>query len=431
LKVRKQTFKECNFKMSSLKIADSIFKKLLQEVPVGMDQMARESGAFSRSRAIGNPSELFRAVLLYCGLDYSLREVAANLTSYGERVSDEAVRKRLAGCERWLGAMLKEMLPSPKREIKGCSGRLVLVDTTSVQAPGAVTTDYRLHLGWDWSEQRVGQLLVTDNRIGESLKLFDWSKNDVVLADAGYAKAPQLTLVKEKGADYIVRCLPRQIRLYSESGERLNVVRELQDRTGEPSVSIKVGIEAGTTLQSAWLHAFRLPERIASEARRRVKRRAQKQSRGIPRPETIYLAGWMIILTSIEPEQMSAADIAKLYRARWQIEIVIKRLKSVLKLDALRARRGSRLAHVYLLGKMLYALIIEQRALRSENTREIEWRMWKMISEQIRGWITLSLHEDKAPSREALEVLKERPRKRERLRNTIAGIRLQTRPLFS
>jgi hypothetical protein len=417
--------------MSSLILADSIFKNLLQEVPSEMGEMAREHGAFSRSRAIRDPSELFRAVLLYCGLDYSLREVAANLTSCGERLSDEAVRKRLSGCEIWLSAMLKEMLPSPKREIKGNSGRLVLVDATSVQAPGAITTDYRLHLGWDWSEQRVGQLLVTDNRTGESLKLFDWRKHDIVLADAGYAKAPQLTVVKEKGADYIVRCLPRQIRLFGEDGNQLNVVRELQNRTGEQSVSIKVGIEAGTTLQNAWLHAFRLPERIASEARRRVKRRAQKQSRGMPRPETIYLAGWMIILTSIEPERMSAADIAKLYRARWQIEIVIKRFKSVLKLDALRARRGSRLAHVYLLGKILYALIVEKRALRSENTREIEWRMWKMIAEQIRGWITLSHQDNKGLTREVLQVLKERPRKRQRLRDTIAGINLQTRPLLS
>jgi hypothetical protein len=416
--------------MSSPNKADSIFRNLLQEVPAEMDQMAREYGAFARSRGVRDPTELFRAVLLYCGLDYSLREVAANLTSYGERLSDEAVRKRLSGCETWLSAMLKKMLPGPAA-IEGCSGRLVLVDTTSIQAPGAVTTDYRLHLGWDWREQRVEQLLVTDNRVGDNLKLFDWHKQDIVLADAGYAKAPQLTVVKDKGADYVVRCLPRQIRLYNETGQQLKVVQELQARVSERSVSIKVGIEAGTRLQDAWLHAFRLPEKIASQARRRVKRRAQKQSRGMPRPETVYLAGWMIILTSIEPERMSAADVAKLYRARWQIEIVIKRLKSVLKLATLRAKRGSRLAHVYLLGKILYALIVEKRALRSENARQIEWRMWKMVAEQIRGWITLSDNNNKGLSREALQVLKERPRKRQRLRDFIADVSLDMRPLRS
>ena len=134
------------------------------------------------------------------------------------------------------------------------------------------------------------------------------------------------------------------------------------------------------------------------------------------------MADWMIVLTSFRPEQISASSIGKLYRSRWQIELVIKRLKSILNLDALRAKRGSRLAQVYLLGKSLYALMIERRALKLSRTRDVEWRVWRIVADQVRNWITLSDILDHDINRHVLKVLKERSRKRQRLRTKIAGI---------
>lgn len=83
--------------MPSLLIADTTFEKIVQELPAGMGVKAREYRAFSRSRAVRSPEELLRAVMLYCGLDYSLREVAANFTQVGRRLSDEAYA---GGCRR-------------------------------------------------------------------------------------------------------------------------------------------------------------------------------------------------------------------------------------------------------------------------------------------------------------------------------------------
>src|SRR5256885_2139314 len=139
--------------MSSLDIADITFEKLVQEFPAGMELMAREFGAFVRTRGVRDPTDLLRAVLLYCGLDYTLRDVAGNFTGIGKRISDEAVRKRLCGCEAWLGAMLQAMLPVPAEHVQGAL-RLILVDGTTIQAPGARTSDYRLHLGWNWIDPK-------------------------------------------------------------------------------------------------------------------------------------------------------------------------------------------------------------------------------------------------------------------------------------
>jgi len=311
------------------------------------------------------------------------------------------------------------MLALPEKEISGGIRRLILIDGTTIQAPGAATSDYRIHLGWDWIDQKTVHSLVTDNRTAESLKLFDFGEGDVMIADAAYATAQQLTTVGEKGAEYIVRCAAANIRLFSEEGERIHVVAELEKQEGKSAVTMKVKIKSGEIIQTAWLHAFRLPEEAALQVRARLRKRAVKRGTKT-KAETIYLAEWMLILTSLEPGRVPAETVAKLYRSRWQIEIVIKRLKSILQIDALRAKRGSRLAQVYLLGKIVYALMIEKRASLIVGGRTVEWRVWKMIGEQIRPRITLAVFQHDEIRPEVLGVLKERIRKRPRLRDQIS-----------
>ncbi|MFN0278016.1 MAG: transposase [Pyrinomonadaceae bacterium] len=381
---------------------------------------AQELAAFSRSRVVKDPTELMRAVMLYCGLDYSLREVAANFTRLGRRLSDEAVRKRVSGCEAWLEAMLREMLPVGEKEIKAGVRRLVLIDGTTIQAPGARTSDYRVHLGWECIEQKLVHSLVTDNRTPESLKLYAWQPGDMVIADAAYATAQQLKTVKEKGAEYIVRCAAANIRLFSGEETRIDVASELRNQKNKSVVSMRVWIKPEKEMQPAYLHAFRLPEEAVAKARVRLRKRSVKKGTKT-KSETIYLAGWMLLLTSIEPEKLSAETAAKLYRSRWQIEMVIKRLKSLLNIDALRAKRGSRLARVYLLGKIIYALMIEKRAIRAAPDRTVEWRVWKIVAEQLRPKITLSNFQPDVIEPDAIKVLKERSRKRHRLRDTITA----------
>jgi hypothetical protein len=130
----------------------------------------------------------------------------------------------------------------------------------------------------------------------------------------------------------------------------------------------------------------------------------------------LYLCDWTLLLTSLSPDKAPPEVVGKLYRGRWQIEIVIKRLKSVLDLGALRARRGSRLAKVYLLGKLLYAMMIERRALNFKQSKDVVWRLWKRIAEQMKVSIAFPERFDPTIAKNVLIVLKERPRKRKPLR---------------
>jgi hypothetical protein len=93
---------------------EKVFEEFLQDLPPEFKELALEFKVFTRSRKIKTVEELLRAVLLYCGLDLSFREVAGHLTLLDERITDEAVRKRLKACQPWVKALLLEMLPSRK-----------------------------------------------------------------------------------------------------------------------------------------------------------------------------------------------------------------------------------------------------------------------------------------------------------------------------
>src|SRR5207302_2105877 len=57
--------------------------------------------------------------------------------------------------------------------------------------------------------------------------------------------------------------------------------------------------------------------------------------------ETLFLAGWLLVFSSLPSPRWSDAQVLALSRARWQIELVIKRMKQVLKLAQLRGKTAA------------------------------------------------------------------------------------------
>ncbi len=399
---------------ASLQSIDNTFVDLLQEFPADLIASATEFEAFRRGRKIKNVGQLFQVVLLYCGLDYSLRQTAGTLTLLGTRLSDQAVSDRLRGCAAWLTHLLKQMLPQlPPPVAAQISGRWILIDGSTIQVPGAKGTSYRLHLAWDWVTQTIVEWIITDEKTGESLKLYELQTGDTVIADRGYSRANDILYVLEKGGEVIVRVAPRILPLVElAEGKQLKLADELW-AVRENQASWKVALRADKKGREMYLHGFRLPPAQAAEARR--KRQAKARKKGVTlRKETLEYAEWTIILTSYPPEKVSVQEIGRLYRLRWQIEIVIKRLKSVLEIGRLRATKGSQLAKVYLLGKSLYALLIAKRSGCLKSAAECAWRVWKIIGEEINPQISQVRNWKKENLDQAIKQMKERKRHRKR-----------------
>lgn len=66
----------------------------------------------------------------------------------------------------------------------------------------------------------------------------------------------------------------------------------------------------------------------------------------------------MLLLTSLSEDEYSAEQVADCYRLRWQIELAFKRLKSLLHLDALRAKEPE-LAKAWIFANLLAAFLID------------------------------------------------------------------------
>lgn len=400
---------------------NSDFDPFIQALPTDLEEQAYQLGAFCRARKINSPLQLLHLIMLYCGLDFSLRTCAATFAQAHQQLSDEAVKKRLERCVPWLKYLLGSVLGLHRIRQDG-SFRLIVVDGSTVQERGATTTSYRLHLAIDLIDLALTQAVVTTNCVGEKLKHYTVQEGDVFIADRGYSRAATLLPIIDQGADVIVRYNPQNMALYHQDDRMLKVDWQ-HTLSASPSLSqvIPVYLVQGNKRICAYVHAFPVPPAQADHARRQARKIARKNGH-TTQALTLYLRGWLLIFSSIPDDVIDSQTIQTLYRARWQIELCIKRMKSLLKIDQLRAKKNSALAELYLYGKLLYAAVVERRlserfankiGLGLSQLRILTpWRMLQQANVEVQS-LLLALFPPQPYLLDAcLHSFRERPRKR-------------------
>jgi hypothetical protein len=401
--------------------ADTLFEQLLQDLPPETIPLAREFKAFVRAKKVQTPEQLLRLVLLYCGLDKPLREVAGTFTVLYESITDQSVAERLRACGPWIKATLRQMLPLSVASALPEGLRFVVIDASSVQAPGAKGTDHRLHIAMDLVSLEFIEVLISDVHTGETLKHFTLAPGDVAVTDRGYSQVQGMSDAVKRGAELIVRLNPFSVVLKDASNQPLSLSEALKRQTTETIRTLEVVLQSSDAQDEVhgWVQAYRLSAEQAGRTRQNCRKRHKK---GTPKAETLYLAGWVLVFTTVAPAVLSAPTILSLYRCRWQVELAIKRWKSVLDVDALRAKARSPLAEVWLHGKLLYAVLLERRMRRhlGESGDRLDqervvtrWRVWGLLKDEIAPMVTGSLFWKEEAWEACLKVLAERPRRRQ------------------
>ena len=398
---------------------DTTFESFLQELPEDYRELAIEFKAFCRSRKIKTPDQLMRVVLCYCGIDQVLRETAGNFTLLEERISDTAIHRRLKACVPWVKAVLSRMMGAAAALIEGHL-RFIIVDGSTVQGPGAQGTWYRLHIAIDLVKLHLLHVSVTNEHEAEHLGHYPLQEGDVVVGDRGYNQAQRWIEQADQGVGLVVRYNPQGLNLYDTAGQKIAVHEALKETTATEQC-LPVRVRAKVEFIEGSLHARRLPPAQAAEARRRARTQAKKDGRQI-RPQTLALAEWVLIFTTLPPTVLPTATVMALYRVRWQVELVIKRLKSILNIDQLRARKDGLLADLYLHGKLLYAWVLEKRARQrsGENWNRLDqprratpWRVWRLLNRELAVVISGVCQWNLGRWAASLEVMQERPRHRQ------------------
>jgi hypothetical protein len=349
--------------MQPVSLSDAAWPLLLSRLPAWLDLAvsARECGALRRRRGIPDAETLLRLALSYGGCGFSLRETAAWAeTASVASVSDVAVLNRLRGSAPWLAMIMGAILSARVAGPASAGSRLRLVDATTLAAPGSAGVDWRLHVAYDAGAQQTVAVELSDGRGAESLSRFAWERGDLVLGDRGYAKAGDLAGVVDAGADFVVRTGWNALKLRTRDGGPFDLFATLDRLPERGMAEAEIGIaldRAGTKLLPVRLVMLRKNEMDAEASRRKARRKSHRQGKTV-QANTLAAAGYVLLLTSLDATRAATANVLALYRLRWQIELVFKRLKSLLDLDALPAK-DPELARSWIFAKLIVALLLE------------------------------------------------------------------------
>lgn len=332
-----------------------------------LEATAKARGAIRRRRAVGSASTLLRLALVYGFCGSSLRQTAAWAEAADvASLSDVALMKRLRNAAPWLGHLLGlKLMERLAPEGTPCPS-VRLIDATTVNAPGSRGTDWRLHLDFDLATSTISEVQLTTADGGETFLRYAFEPGELVIADRGYSLRPGLAHVVEAGANFIVRLNWSSVPLQKRGGDSWNLLEALRSLPeAEPGVfelEIKPDPREASEPIPVRLVALRKSEAAAEETRRKVLKDASKRRRKL-QPQTLELAGYVLVLTSTPAEAFSPHEILELYRCRWQVEMTFKRLKSLIDLDTLPAK-DPQLARTFLFSKLLAALLVEDLMLK-------------------------------------------------------------------
>jgi len=151
-------------------------------------------------------------------------------------------------------------------------------------------------------------------------------------------------------------------------GQKIDWYQHLQN-CSETSCCVPVRLIYKGEYLEGWVHATRLPEEQAAQARRRVRANAHKKGR-TAQAKTLFLAGWVLVFTTVAPQILPTTVIAQLYRVRWQVELDPRNIKTTLGMEQLRCKTQQMAIKelwVYLLAYNLIRLLMAQSALLADQ----------------------------------------------------------------
>jgi len=346
--------------MKNLDIVESDWDYAVSLMPDSLESLCESKLALSRRREIRNAQDYLRLCLAYAVCDMSLRQTAmwAGVVGLGN-LSDVAVLNRLRAAPEWLGAVLAEWFFRRGLSQGTGKGKVRLLDATTVNRPGSQGIDWRLHLRMDLAQRRIQQVELTHGkRGGERLDRHRIEAGEIVVADRAYATHKGIAHVLDAGGHVVVRSTWSNLKLQTPVGGKVKIIPLLETLDPDEIGDWSLVMEHDDKSYPVRLVAIRKSPAAAEKTRRELRREAKKRRRQI-RPETLKAAGFVFVVTDLDRREASAVDVLELYRTRWQIELVFKRLKSILGLGNLRAK-DERLCQTYLLSKILGALVIEE-----------------------------------------------------------------------
>jgi putative transposase len=176
----------------------------------------------------------------------------------------------------------------------------------------------KLHVTYSLTHRAVARLAITSERVGDRamLDVGDWMAGKLVLFDLGYYEHKIFARI---------------------AGHKAFFISRLKDSARPTIVAVRRGIARGCAAKgkNLWEVEFAPGRPVDLDVRFKaggpVFRVAGTFNRGANR--------WHLYVTNLPPRSFSPAEIADMYRLRWEIELLFKELKSTCRLEELPSSR--------------------------------------------------------------------------------------------
>lgn len=341
------------------------YEKLTDLLPEGWREAAKSEKAIQRSGPyIKTADDLLKVNFLYLTEGVSFGQTAAMLQITGEYpLTKNAVYERVTKSGDWLKWMCEHLCrengyiaekPQWLEDYRVC-----LVDATNTSKPGSNGADYRLHYLIELFQLSMVEMYLTSAAEGETITRYQkLEKKDIVLGDRAYGTMKGIRHVREQDADYIFRLKANSFILYTAEHEKFDLSQFLETEWAPGKLlDLHLCYKDGKNYHPVRICALGKTKEQIEKGKRQIKKSNTQKMRGKISPLQAVFNRFVVVITSL-PDSISAEQILQLYRMRWQIELVFKRMKSIFDLGNLTSfKEQSVFAWFY--GKLLLSGLCE------------------------------------------------------------------------
>lgn len=345
-------------------MAEKTIRELSDILPEGWEAAAKTEGALQRrGRYIKTAQDLLRVLLLYGTEGKTFGMTAAILQITEEMpLTKNAVYERVLGSWKWLRWMCEHLcrengfLPPIPEWLSDY--RVCLLDASNASVPGSDNADYRLHYMVEMFGLTMVEHHLTSAKEGETITRFEKIRpKDLVLGDRIYGTLKGISHVQKHGADFVFRLKARSFNLYDSERNAF----DLDLLLGQWSPGKVIDQHLYCKIQDEFVPLRVCAVGKTQEAILKGQQQIKKGNHGKGRREMTPLQEvynrFVVVITSL-PDSISAEKVLELYRMRWQIELVFKRMKSIFDLGDLESRKEDAV-YAWFYIKLLIAAICE------------------------------------------------------------------------
>ncbi len=335
---------------------------LLSFFPENWIELASEHDVVKRLRKDKDVEDFIRTLLIHVACGYSMREtvVRAKLSGLAD-ISDVALLGRLRKAKDWLHSLCVALFEEQGIAMRSESDFQVrLFDATNVKEPGKTGSLWRIHYSVQLPSLACDFFKLTATKgkgAGESFFQYSVKKGDYIIADRGYSTASGIHQVVSKKAYVMVRVNTRTLIILNLKHQRFPLLKNVQDIKKAGTIrSWKVLIPGRKDkFVEGRVCVIRKSNEATKLAQDKINKEAKKKGRKV-RPETLEYAKYVIVFTNYPEDDFSDFEVLDWYRARWQVELVFKRFKSIAHLGHL-PKHSDDSSKAWLYGKLFVALL--------------------------------------------------------------------------